>query len=127
MIAPIVRKGIQLPDLDLVVNTASECGFPSNDFGGQEPGTAEEIKTFCEKKYRVTFQMFSKVKTKGQGQVGERRVPEQSHAGQPGVEGCDRGRAKTLARGAQQTVEERRIPLQVDPNPPTRRPIPSGS
>ena len=76
----------------LVVNTASECGFtpqyagleklyerykdkgvvvlgfPSNDFGGQEPGTAAEIKTFCEKKYRVTFPMFAKVKTKGEGQ-----------------------------------------------------------
>jgi glutathione peroxidase len=76
----------------VVVNTASECGFtpqyagleqlyegykakgvvvlgfPSNDFGGQEPGTAEEIKTFCEKKYHVTFPMFAKVKTKGDGQ-----------------------------------------------------------
>lgn len=73
----------------LVVNTASECGytpqyaglqklyesykdrgfvvlgFPSNDFGGQEPGTAAEIKAFCEKKYRVTFPMFAKVKTRG--------------------------------------------------------------
>jgi len=76
----------------VVVNTASECGFtpqyagleqlyegykakgvvvlgfPSNDFGGQEPGTAEEIKTFCETKYHVTFPMFAKVKTKGDGQ-----------------------------------------------------------
>ena len=76
----------------LVVNTASACGytpqyagleqlyqdykdkgvvvlgFPSNDFGGQEPGTAAEIKTFCEKKYHVTFPMFAKVKTKGEGQ-----------------------------------------------------------
>ena len=76
----------------VVVNTASECGFtpqyaglerlyesskdrgvvvlgfPSNDFGGQEPGTAAEIKTFCEKKYRVTFPMFAKVRTKGEGQ-----------------------------------------------------------
>ena len=76
----------------LVVNTASECGFtpqyagleqlyesykdkgvvvlgfPSNDFGGQEPGTPAEIKTFCEKHYHVTFPMFAKVKTKGEGQ-----------------------------------------------------------
>jgi glutathione peroxidase len=76
----------------VVVNTASQCGytpqyagletlyenykdkglvvlgFPSNDFGGQEPGTAAEIKTFCEKKYNVTFPMFAKVKTKGEGQ-----------------------------------------------------------
>ena len=72
----------------LVVNTASQCGFtpqyagleklhedlkgrgfsvlgfPSNDFGQQEPGTAEEIQTFCKKNYGVTFPMFSKVVTK---------------------------------------------------------------
>jgi len=39
-------------------------GFPSNDFGGQEPGTPEEISTFCKKNYGVTFPMFSKVVTK---------------------------------------------------------------
>jgi glutathione peroxidase len=72
----------------LIVNTASECGytgqykglqelsqkyagklvvlgFPSNDFGGQEPGTAAEIKQFCTKQYAVTFPMFDKVVTKG--------------------------------------------------------------
>ena len=77
----------------LVVNTASQCGytgqykglqalhekygqqglvvlgFPANDFGGQEPGTAEEIATFCRKNYGVTFPMFAKVVTKkGEGQ-----------------------------------------------------------
>jgi glutathione peroxidase len=76
----------------LVVNTASECGFtpqyagleslwleyrerglvvlgfPSNDFGQQEPGTAEEIRSFCDVKFHVTFPMFAKVKTKGDGQ-----------------------------------------------------------
>ncbi len=73
----------------LVVNTASECGytkqyegleklyqelspkgvvvlgFPSNDFGGQEPGTAEQIQTFCKTKYGIKFPMFEKVATKG--------------------------------------------------------------
>lgn len=39
-------------------------GFPSNDFGGQEPGTPAEIREFCTSKYKVTFPMFEKVVTK---------------------------------------------------------------
>lgn len=73
----------------LVVNVASKCGytkqykgleslyreykdkgfeilgFPSNDFGAQEPGTEAEIKSFCSLTYDVTFDMFSKVKVSG--------------------------------------------------------------
>ncbi|MEX1365015.1 MAG: glutathione peroxidase [Nannocystaceae bacterium] len=73
----------------LVVNTASECGytpqyaglqelyakykerglevlaFPSNDFGGQEPGTPEQIRSFVDTKYSVEFEMFDKVQIKG--------------------------------------------------------------
>ena len=72
----------------LVVNVASACGytpqyaglqriyqkytpqgfvvlgFPSNDFGRQEPGSSEEIREFCVSKYRVDFPMFEKVQTK---------------------------------------------------------------
>jgi len=40
-------------------------GFPANNFGGQEPGTALEIKTFCEKNYGVTFPMAAKISVKG--------------------------------------------------------------
>lgn len=40
-------------------------GFPANNFLGQEPGTNEEIKTFCQLKYNVTFPMFSKISVKG--------------------------------------------------------------
>jgi glutathione peroxidase len=40
-------------------------GFPANNFGGQEPGTNEEIKTFCSTKYSVTFPIYAKSSVKG--------------------------------------------------------------
>ncbi len=73
----------------LIVNVASKCGFtpqykqleavyekykdkgfeilafPCNDFGGQEPGTNEQIKEFCSTNYRVTFKLFDKIKILG--------------------------------------------------------------
>ena len=72
----------------LIVNTASECGFtpqyedleklydtyknklvivgfPANNFGGQEPGSNQEIATFCKKNYGVSFPMAAKVSVKG--------------------------------------------------------------
>jgi glutathione peroxidase len=42
-------------------------GFPSNDFGAQEPGTEADIKSFCETKFGVKFDMFAKVHVKGEG------------------------------------------------------------
>jgi len=77
----------------LIVNVASQCGytpqysaleaiyekykdqgfvilgFPANNFGAQEPGTNEEIKTFCSRKYSVTFPMYSKISVKGDDQA----------------------------------------------------------
>src|SRR5271166_4057847 len=44
-------------------------GFPANNFGAQEPGTNEEIKTFCSRKYSVTFPMYSKISVKGADQA----------------------------------------------------------
>ena len=75
----------------LFVNVASECGFtgqyedlqklydtyqdklmvigvPCNQFGGQEPGSSEEIQTFCKKNYGVTFLMTEKIDVKGANQ-----------------------------------------------------------
>jgi glutathione peroxidase len=46
----------------------SVLGFPSNDFGAQEPGTAAEIKEFCSSTYNVTFPLFEKLKVKGADQ-----------------------------------------------------------
>jgi glutathione peroxidase len=43
-------------------------GFPCNQFGKQEPGSNEEIKDFCSKKYNVTFPMFDKLEVKGTNQ-----------------------------------------------------------
>jgi len=44
------------------------CGFPCNQFAGQEPGTAEEIQTFCSTTYGVTFPLFEKVEVNGPDQ-----------------------------------------------------------
>src|ERR1700685_4017772 len=44
-------------------------GFPANNFGGQEPGTNEEIKTFCSSKYSVRFPMFAKISVEGGDQT----------------------------------------------------------
>ncbi len=40
-------------------------GFPANNFGAQEPGSNEEIKTFCSTNYNVTFPMYAKISVKG--------------------------------------------------------------
>jgi glutathione peroxidase len=45
----------------------SVLGFPANDFGAQEPGSEAEIKEFCTTKFGVRFDMFAKVKVKGEG------------------------------------------------------------
>ncbi len=57
-------KGLQALHQELSPKGFSVLGFPSNDFGGQEPGGPEEISTFCQKNYGVSFPMFSKVVTK---------------------------------------------------------------
>lgn len=44
-------------------------GFPANEFGAQEPGSDEDIATFCKKNYGVSFDMFSKIKVKGDGKA----------------------------------------------------------
>lgn len=57
-------KGLEALHKEYSARGFSVLGFPSNDFGGQEPGTPEEIQTFCQKNYGVSFPLFSKVVTK---------------------------------------------------------------
>ena len=62
-------KGLEQLHRELKDKGFAVLGFPSNDFGEQEPGTGEEIATFCKLTYDVTFPMFSKVVTRpGPGQ-----------------------------------------------------------
>jgi glutathione peroxidase len=89
------NKKVKLSDYNgkvlMIVNVASECGytkqyagleeiykeynpqgfeilaFPCNDFGGQEPGTNEQIQNFCSSKFGVTFKLFDKIKVLGNG------------------------------------------------------------
>ena len=62
-------KGLEKLHEDLSAKGFSVLGFPSNDFGGQEPGTPDEIRQFCTTTYNVTFPLFSKVQTKAGGQL----------------------------------------------------------
>ena len=56
-------KGLEQLHRELKGKGFAVLGFPSNDFGEQEPGTGEEIATFCKLTYDVTFPMFAKVVT----------------------------------------------------------------
>lgn len=57
-------KGLEAMHREMKGKGVNVLGFPSNDFGDQEPGTAEEIATFCKLTYDVTFPMFEKVVTR---------------------------------------------------------------
>src|SRR5262245_3198427 len=57
-------EGLEKLQKDMSGKNFNVLGFPSNDFGGQEPGTAQEIAQFCKLTYGVTFPMFEKVVTK---------------------------------------------------------------
>ena len=58
-------KGLQALHEQYVEQGLSVVGFPCNQFGGQEPGTAEEIQEFCSSKFDVSFDMFDKIDVNG--------------------------------------------------------------
>lgn len=93
----------------LIVNTASACGFtpqyagleelyrtyksrgfvvlgfPCNQFGGQEPGTAAEISAFCEKNFGVSFPLFAKIEVNGPGELPLYRFLKRARPGMLGI------------------------------------------
>lgn len=110
----------------LIVNVASKCGltpqyeglqtlyaqkqaqgleilgFPANDFGAQEPGTAAEISAFCSTTYGVAFPMFQKISV-----VGEHRHPlyDALVAAWPRAEGAEAMRARLAGYGVKPASE----------------------
>lgn len=60
-------KGLEKIHGELKDKGFAVLGFPSNDFGAQEPGSPAEIREFCSSKYKITFPMFEKVVTKAGG------------------------------------------------------------
>ena len=123
--------------LALVVNTASQCGltpqyaglealqkkyqarglevlgFPCNQFGGQEPGSAEEIGAFCQKNYGVSFQMFGKIEVNGAGAHPLYQWLKQDAAGASSPEDIEWNFAKFLVGRDGKVI--RRYPAKTRP------------
>jgi glutathione peroxidase len=126
----------------LVVNTASQCGytpqykgleslyrrykdrglvvlgFPSNDFGGQEPGSAKDIAQFCEINYGVSFPMFAKTRVVAEGGNPLYDRLAQASASRPRWNFhkylVDRRGEKVLAFGSNVAPEDRKFVAEVE-------------
>lgn len=126
----------------LVVNTASYCGFtpqykgleaiyrrykdqglvvlgfPSNDFGAQEPGSAKEIKDFCDSTYNVKFPMFSKTVVTGNAASPLYKALSQKTGSAPGWNFhkylIDRKGQQVFSYGSRTEPEDRRLVAQIE-------------
>jgi glutathione peroxidase len=126
----------------LVVNTASYCGFtsqykglealhsrykdkglvvlgfPSNDFGGQEPGSAKEIKDFCDSTYSVKFPMFAKTVVSGNAASPFYKALSQKTGNVPGWNFhkylIDRKGEQVFSYGSRTEPDDRRLVAQIE-------------
>jgi len=126
----------------LVVNTASFCGFtsqykgleqlygrykdkglvvlgfPSNDFGAQEPGSAKQIKDFCDSTYGVKFPMFSKTVVSGNSASPFYRALSQKTGSAPGWNFhkylIDRKGEQVFSYGSRTEPDDRRLVAQIE-------------
>ena len=126
----------------LVVNTASFCGFtsqykglealysrykdqglvvlgfPSNDFGAQEPGSAKEIKDFCDSTYNVKFPMFSKTVVSGASASAFYKALGQKTGAVPAWNFhkylIDRNGAQVFSYGSRTEPDDRRFVAQIE-------------
>jgi len=113
----------------LIVNTASQCGFtpqfaglealyaryrasglvilgfPCNQFGAQDPGTADEIAAFCQKNYGVSFPMFAKIEVNGEHAHPLYQYLKKSARGLLGSEGIKWNFTKFLVNRAGEVIE----------------------
>jgi glutathione peroxidase len=81
--------GLQQLHAELAPRGFTVLGFPANDFGAQEPGTAAQIREFCSTKYGVDFPMFAKVQTRaGPGQSPVYALLEQATGKLPNWNFC---------------------------------------
>jgi glutathione peroxidase len=94
----------------------SVVGFPSNQFAGQEPGTAEEIQTFCSTTYGVTFPLFEKIDVNGEDRNPIYAELTKSTDAE-GYTGDVRWNFEKFLVGPDGTVQ--RFATQVDPQDPT--------
>jgi len=98
-------QGLEKLHRELEAKGFAVLGFPSNDFGEQEPGTAQEIAQFCKRTYDVTFPMFAKVEVNGPNAHPLYQHLKSASPGVLGTEGIKWNFTKFLVDGKGEVVK----------------------